>query len=144
MLTLSKSLVHCKIYHFKCTWGWVEVSPETSWNFKKTWTCRKTCYYFTSYLYLFTFLVLILQSTCFIWTNWKRKYKQTIEQQPNRACKRAILKQKQNQATSHSNLTPILLFDLAHKQCNGIIQGCFCCLNSESKGRKEGFLSIIY
>ena len=30
MLTLSKSLVHCKFYHFKCTLGWVEVSPEMS------------------------------------------------------------------------------------------------------------------
>ena len=31
-------------------------------------------------------------------------------------------KQKQNQVTSHSNWPRVLLFDLAHKQCNGIIK----------------------
>ena len=61
------------------------------------------------YLYLFTFLVLILQSTCFICTIWKRK--QTMEQQP------------------------LLLFDLVHKQCNNIIKGWHHCLRSESKRR---------
>ena len=40
-------------------------------------------------------LVLILQSTCFICTTWKRK--QTMEQQLQHACERTILKQKQNQ-----------------------------------------------
>ena len=32
-------------------------------------------------------------------------------------------KQRQNQVTSHSNWAHILLFDLAHKQWNGIIKG---------------------
>ena len=41
--------------------------------------------------------VLILQSTCFICTTWKRK--QTVEQQPNRACERTKSKQKQKQVT---------------------------------------------
>ena len=53
-----------------------------------------------------TFLVLILQSTCFICTTWKCK--QTMEQQSHRACEWTKSKQKQ--------------FDLAHKKCNGIIK----------------------
>ena len=48
------------------------------------------------YLYLFTFLVFILQSTCFICI--PRKRKQTMEQQPNRVRERTKSKQKQNQA----------------------------------------------
>ena len=78
-------------------------------------------------------LVLILQSTCFICTTWKRK--QTMEQQPHRACERTKSKQKQNQVTSHSNWPRVLLFDLAHKQCNGIIKEWLHCLTSESNGR---------
>ena len=77
--------------------------------------------------------VLNLQSTCFICTTWKRK--QTMEQQPHRACERTKSKQKQNQVMSHSNWPRVLLFDLAHKQCNGIIKGWLHCLTSESKGR---------
>ena len=37
-----------------------------------------------------------LQSTSFICITWKRK--QTMEQQPHRACERTWPKQKQNQA----------------------------------------------
>ena len=46
------------------------------------------------------------------------------------------IKQKQRQK-SHIifKLTCILLFDLVHKQYNGIIKGWFHCLASESKGR---------
>ena len=36
---------------------------------------------------------------------------------------------------SHSNWPRVLLFDLAHKQCNGIIEGWLHCLTSESKVR---------
>ena len=36
---------------------------------------------------------------------------------------------------SHSNRSRVLLFDLAHKYCNGIIKGWLHCLTSESKGR---------
>ena len=42
---------------------------------------------------------------------------------------------KQIQVTSHSNWPRVLLFHLAHKQCNGIIKGWLHCLNSEPKGR---------
>ena len=38
------------------------------------------------YLKLIIFLLLILQSTCFICSTWKRK--QTMEQKPHRACER--------------------------------------------------------
>ena len=78
------------------------------------------------YLYLFTFLVPILQSTfshfnifsihlqstCFICLIWKSK-----------------------PSTSHSNWPRVLLFDLVHKQCNGTIKGLLHC-------QKEDFLSI--
>ena len=58
-----------------------------------------------------------------------------MEKQPHRACERTKSKQKRNQVTSHSNLTRVLLFDLAHKQSNGIIKGWLHCLTSESIGR---------
>ena len=46
------------------------------------------------------------------------------------------IKQKQkNKVTSHSNRPRVLLFDLAHKQCNGIIKGWLHCLTSELKVR---------
>ena len=44
-------------------------------------------------------------------------------------------KQKQNQVMSHSNWPSVVLFDLAHKPCNGIIKGWLHCLTSDSKGR---------
>ena len=77
------------------------------------------------------------------WTsNFKRNppptpcpLQQTMEQQPHRACKRTKSKQKQNQVSSHSNCPHVLLFDLAHKQCSGVIKGWFHCLTSESIGR---------
>ena len=50
-----------------------------------------------------------------------------------RACERT--RSKQNQVTSHSNSSSVLLFDLAHKQYNGVIKGWLHCLMSESKGR---------
>ena len=66
-------------------------------------------------------LLLVLQLTCFISTTWKRK--QTMEKQPHRACERMKSNQKLNQVMPHSNWPRVLLFDLAHKQCNGIIKG---------------------
>ena len=87
-------------------------------------------YNFTFY---FAFLVLILQSTYFTCTIRIRK--QTMEQQPHRACERTKSKQKQNQVMSHSNWPWALLFDLAPYQCNGIIKGWLHSLTSESKGR---------
>ena len=50
-------------------------------------------------------------------------------------CELTKLKQTQNQVTSHSKWPRVLLFDLAHKQCNGIIKGRLYCLTSELKGR---------
>ena len=43
--------------------------------------------------------------------------------------------QNKNKATSRSNWPRVLLFDVAHKQCNGVIKGWLHCLTSESKGR---------
>ena len=87
------------------------------------------------HLKLFTILVFILQSTCFICTSWKCK--QTMEQQSHGACEWAKSKQKQNKSkvTLHLYWPPILLSDLAQKQCNGIIKGWLHYLMSESKGR---------
>ena len=58
-----------------------------------------------------------------------------MEQQPHRACERTKSKQKQNEVTSHLDWPRVLLFNLAHKQYNGIIKGWLQCLTSESKGR---------
>ena len=51
---------------------------------------------------------------------------------------RTVLVNKQNQnktktklSTSHSNWPRVLLFDLAHKQCNGIIKKWLLCLKPE-------------
>ena len=41
-----------------------------------------------------------------------------------RACEQVKSKQKQNQVMSHSNWPGVLFFDLAYKQCNGIITVC--------------------
>ena len=54
-----------------------------SWLYTFVWAvARKILRNVFYLLLLFTFLVLILQSTCFICTTWKRK--QTIENQPHR------------------------------------------------------------
>ena len=75
------------------------------------------------------FLVLTLQSTCFICKTWKRK--QTMEQQPHEWMWMNETKQKQkNKATSYSNEPCVLLFDSAYKQCNGITKGWLHCLTS--------------
>ena len=88
--------------------------------------------------FLYTFLVLILQSVCFIYKIWKRK--QTMEQQPHRACEQTTSKQKQNQVTSHSNWPRILLLDLAHKQVIVSLKYDFVVWHHS---QKEYFLSII-
>ena len=46
-----------------------------------------------------------------------------MEQQLHHTCERTKPKQKQNQVKSHSNSPRVLLIDLAHKQCIGIIKG---------------------
>ena len=78
------------------------------------------------YLQLFASLKLKLQSICFICTTWK--HKKSMEQQRHRACKlKAKWKQKtknESKSTPHSNWPRVLLFDLAHKQYNGIIREC--------------------
>ena len=56
---------------------------------------------------------------------WTYRLQQTMEQQPHQACERTKSKQKQNQVMSFSNWPRALLFDLAHKQCDGIIQWWF-------------------
>ena len=66
-------------------------------------------------------------------TTWRRK--QTMEKQPHHACERTKLKHKRNQVTLHSNWPRVLLFDLAHKQCSGIVKGWVLCLTSVSKWR---------
>ena len=58
-----------------------------------------------------------------------------MEQQPHRGCEQTKSRQKQNQVTSHSNWPRVPLFDLVHKQCNGIIKRWLHCLTSESKGK---------
>ena len=45
------------------------------------------------------------------------------------------IKTKTSHITSHSNWPRVLLFDLTHKLCKGIIERWFHCLTSESKRR---------
>ena len=59
-----------------------------------------------------------------------------MKQQPHRACEWTKSNQnKKTKVTSYSNWPRALLFDLAHKQWNGIIKGWLHYLTSESKGR---------
>ena len=64
-----------------------------------------------------------------------------VQSQWYHTCELTKSKQNQNQVTSHSNWPRVLLFDLAHKQCNGIIKRWFYCLTSEFKVR---FLPTIH
>ena len=88
------------------------------------------CYLFIIIQIFSTYFAINLFYFCTTW-----KHKQTMEQQTHGASDRTKSKQKQNQVTSHSYWPRVLLFDLAHKQCNGTIKGWFYCLRSESKGR---------
>ena len=58
-----------------------------------------------------------------------------MKQQSHHAYEQTKSKQKQNQFMSHTNLSRVLLFNLAHKQCNGTVKGWL---------QKEDFLSIIH
>ena len=69
------------------------------------------------------FLVLILQSTCFVKTTAPCMWVNEIKP-----------KQKKLKHVMF-NWPPVLLFDLARRQCNGVIEGWLYCLTSESKGR---------
>ena len=117
-------------------WGqsWAEGSPSTF-----SWLYILVCAVVQKYHEMFSqkkiFLVPILQSTCFICITWKRK--QIIDQQPHCACgeRTKSNKNKINKTTSYSKRPCVLLFALAHKQCNGIIKGWLHCLMLESKGR---------
>ena len=62
-----------------------------------------------------------------------------MEQQPHGACEYEIT--TKNQVTSISNWPSVLLLDLAHKQCDGIIDGGFLAWHHS---QKKDFLSIIY
>ena len=62
-----------------------------------------------------------------LWKNNRRAH--VNERNPTKTNKQT------NKVTSHSNLPRVLLLDLAHKQCKGIIKGWLHCLTSESKGR---------
>ena len=58
-----------------------------------------------------------------------------MEQQQHRAYEQKKSKQKQNQVTLLSIWSRVLLLDLAHKQCIGIIKQWLHCLTSDSKGK---------
>ena len=69
------------------------------------------------------FLVLILQSTCFVTTTAPCMWMNEIKRKQKKL-KHVIF-----------NWPPVLLFDLAHRQCNCVIEGWLHCLTSVSKGR---------
>ena len=92
--------------------------------------------------FVFSIISLSLSEFCnepVYCTTWKRK--QTMEYKPHRVCEQTKSKQTQNQVTSHSNWTSVILFNLAQKQGNGIIKGWLSYLTS---GQKEDFLSVRY
>ena len=81
------------------------------------------------------FLGLILQSTCFTFTIWKRK--QTMEQQLHRVCERTKLKQKENIKNDHPFYGSI---NPTNSAMVSIKDGFTVWHQSKSKN----FLSIIY
>ena len=94
----------------------------------------------------FLFLIIHIFRTHFainlsFYTTWKRK--KTMEHQQYHTYEQTKSKQKQNQVTSHSNWPSVLLFDLSHKHCYGIINGWRHCLTSESKRRFLIWLSMM-
>ena len=75
------------------------------------------------------------------------KVKQTMEQQPYRACEwtKSKTEQSKNKVTIQSNWPRVLLFDLVHKQCNSIIKGWLHYLMSElSDVRVKRKISCLY
>ena len=98
-----------------------EASLSTfSWLYTLMWSVVQKDHEI-SFIYSHFKYILILQSICFICATWKRK--QTMEQQPGRACDRTMSKEKRNQVTSHYNWPRVPWFDLVNKQCNGITKG---------------------
>ena len=87
-----------------------------------------------SFFIIIHILVVILQSTCFICTTWKRK--QAMEQQPNGACERTKSKQKQNQI-DHA------LYCLI-QPTNNVMVSLKDGFTVWRQSQKENFLSIIY
>ena len=79
------------------------------------------------------FLALILNQTLTL-TGGAIFQTSTMVQQSHRACERTKSKQKQKQSMSYLNSPRVLLFGLAHKQCNGFIKGWLHSLTSEPKG----------
>ena len=69
----------------RCTGVKIELKPHYQLVRGFTFLCVQLSKNITKcFLKKILFLVLILQSTCFICITWKRK--QTMEQQPHRAC----------------------------------------------------------
>ena len=106
-------------------------------------------------LQLFTFLVFILQSNCFIIVirngNFPFLMTMVLFAQLENINKpwnnnRNVHVNERNQNKNKTKLSHVqidhalILFDLAHKLCNGIIKEWLHCLTSDSKGR---FLVII-
>ena len=111
-------------YSEKMHWdqGWAEASLSTfSWMYILVCAVVQKYHQMISLKRNF-FLMLILQSTCFICITWK--HKQSIES-PSIWINE--IKQKQSKATSYSIWPSVLLFDGARKLCNGIIRGWLYC-----------------
>ena len=68
---------------------------------------------------------------------WASNLKRTLPSSPNDTVHVNERNQNKNKnlVTSYSDWARVLLFDLAHKQCSGMIKGWFHCMTSESEGR---------
>ena len=104
--------------HYLLFRGFILLCVQLSKNITK-------CFFLLSFI----FLVLILQSPCFICATWK--HKQTIEQQPHRSCER--IKNKNKTKSRHIPIDHGFYWYRWH--CNGIIKGWLYCLTSELKWR---------
>ena len=102
ILNFSGRLFHMKTRVIPLTYFHLAEASLSAflWLYTRVCSCPKISRN-AFFIYLVTFLVLILQLTYFICTTWKRK--QTMEEQPNRAHEGTKSKQKQSQVTSHSN-----------------------------------------
>ena len=83
-------------YNENMCWTMVELKPHYLLSRGFVFVCMQLCKNITK-CFLFTFLVLVLQSVCFICASWKRK--QTLEQKSHHACDWTKSKQKQSDVT---------------------------------------------
>ena len=137
-----KPLFRLPLIAKRCAGANVELKPQyllfRGWIFLCVQLSKNIAKYFFIYIYLHVQCSFWNQPVLFAQLENANKYATTTA----RTMHVNDRIQNKNKILSYSNWACFLLFDLARKQCNGIIKGLFHCLTTESKG--EEFLSIIY